>query len=72
MSKSMNSEEDGSVIGYMCKIDWDWEIGAASGGNTVYPSIDDLKRNHSCWEECGIVEVKVFYNRTVVEEAYYD
>lgn len=68
MSKAMNAEKDGSVIGYMCAIDWSCELGAAMGGNTVYPSVDDLKRNHECWEDCGIVEVKVFYNKTIVEE----
>ena len=33
--------------GYMCKIDWDWELGEALGGNDIYPSLDDLKENHS-------------------------
>lgn len=25
----------------------------------VYTSIDDLKRDRSCWKECGIVEIVV-------------
>lgn len=61
--KSMYAGEDGSVAGYMCSVDWECELGAASGGNRVFPSVEDLKRNHKCWEGCGIVEVKVFFSR---------
>jgi hypothetical protein len=68
----MFTEEDGSTIGYMCKTSFEYELGAASGGNTIYPSIEDMKRNHDCWESCGIVEVKVFYNQTIVEETDHD
>jgi hypothetical protein len=55
------------VVGYMCQIDWDHELGNASDGNTVYPSIEALKRGHECWEECGIVEVEVRCTKVVVE-----
>lgn len=55
------------VTGYMCMIDFEHELGHASGGNEVYPSVDDLKRTHPSWEECGVVEVKVSYVRTVIE-----
>ena len=51
--------------GYMCKVDWDWEIGAALGGNKIYPSLEDLKENHKCWEECGVVKVKVSLEEVV-------
>lgn len=56
---------DDSVIGYMCRIDWECEIGQASDGNKIYPSIDDLKRHHDCAEQCGIVEVQVSLLRIV-------
>ena len=61
--------EDGKdyVIGYMCLIAFECELGAASGGNTVYPSIESLKKNHDCWKGCGIVEVKVDGVRVVAE-----
>lgn len=55
-------------IGYMCMIDFEDELGIAAGGNIVYPSIEDLKANHDCWESCGIVEVRVEYVRTIVEQ----
>ena len=43
-----HENEDGSVIVYMCGTDWECEVGMASGGNTVYPSVEDLKRNSKC------------------------
>ena len=48
-------------FGYMCKVDWDWELGDALGGSKIYPSIEDLKEIHTCWEECGIVKVKISF-----------
>lgn len=68
---SMNAEPDGSVIGYMCAIDWEYELGAASKGNRIFPSVDALKRNHACWESCGIVEVRVSFGKVVVEGEKY-
>lgn len=59
------------TIGYMCMIDFEDELGRASGGNPVYPSIEDLKRHHDCWESCGIVEVEVRYVRTIAEQNLY-
>ncbi len=44
---------------YMCKIDWDYEIGEARGGSTVYGSEEDLKLHHDCVDECGVVKVKM-------------
>ena len=37
--------------GYMRKVDFDYEVGEALGGNKIYPSLEDLKENHTCWEE---------------------
>lgn len=60
----MTVDADG-VIGYMCLVDYECELGYASGGNTIYPSIEDLKERRKCVENCGIVEVRVSYVRTV-------
>jgi len=54
-------------IGYMCKIDFDHEAGYARGGVIIYPSVEDLKDHHDCWESCGIVEVKVTINKVIKE-----
>ena len=34
----------------------------------IKPAIEDLKEEHDCWESCGIVEVRVEYVRTIVEQ----
>ena len=53
--------------GFMCKIDFDHELGMASGGNRVHPSVEDLIREHTCAEDCGIVEVEIKLVRVVKE-----
>lgn len=50
-----------------CKIDWDFELGNACDGNKIYPSIENLKKYHDCWEECGIVEVTVAFSKEIEE-----
>lgn len=65
--RAMNENEDGTVTGFMCAIDWECEIGAASDGNKIYPSVDALKRAHKMWEHCGIVEVKVSFQQVIHE-----
>lgn len=62
---AMWQEEDGSVIGYMCRIDWECEIGASMRGTRIYPSLEDLRRERSCVADCGIVEVEVRIKRLV-------
>ena len=62
---AMNAESDGTVIGYMCLIDWECEIGAAASGNIVYPSVACLREAHTCADACGIVEVEVRCRRLV-------
>ena len=62
-----DNDNENVVTGYMCMIDWECEIGAASGGNKIYPSIEDLKASHTCWEGCGIVEVKVHFSKVICE-----
>lgn len=61
--------EDGEdfVIGYMCLTDFECEIGAACGGNSVYPSVEDIRKHRRCVETCGIVEVEVRARRIVQE-----
>jgi hypothetical protein len=63
--RPMFAEPDGTVLGYMCAIDWECEIGTADGGNKVHPSVESLKAAHTCWEDCGIVEVRVSFSKLV-------
>lgn len=46
-------------IGYMCMVDFDHELGEAMCGTKIYPSLEDLRRERSCVDECGIVKVKI-------------
>jgi hypothetical protein len=58
------SEGNKSTL-FMCKTDFEYELGEAAGGNTVFPSLEDAKANLKCWQQCGIVEVKVEFVKTV-------
>lgn len=67
---AMWADEFGIVTGYMCLTDFECELGGASGGNCILPSLDDFKKARpSCARECGIVEVKVYGVRVVQEPA---
>lgn len=52
-------------IGYMCLVDFNFELGEACGGNVIYPSVKDLKANRTCWEECGIVKVNISLDKVI-------
>jgi len=43
----------------MCAVDWQYELGEVNDYTKVYSSVEDLKRQRICWEQCGIVEVEV-------------
>lgn len=58
------------IVGYMCLVDLECELGAASGGATVYRSVEDIKACRLCVEECGIAEVKVSLVRVVQEQNF--
>ncbi len=59
--------KDEPRYGYMCKVGFDWELGHAIGGNKIYPSVEDLKENCRCVEECGIVKVRIELEEVVQE-----
>lgn len=59
MNSPDSTEKPKSRTGFMCKIDFDHELGNAYGGNTIHPSVESLKEHHTCADECGIVEVEV-------------
>jgi len=64
-------DEQGVVIGYMDKVDFDYELGGAKGGNRIFPSVKDLEENKKCVKSCGIVEVEVRLRR-VIRESNFD
>jgi len=64
--KPFNREDDKDyVVGFMCMTDFEFELGAASGGNIVYPSVEDLKRRRTCVHSCGIAAVRVSLDHIV-------
>ena len=58
-------------VGYMDKIDFDYELGLALGGSQIFPSEQDLRENtkHDL-TECGIVKVEVTLLEVIQEEDY--
>lgn len=64
------SNSGGVIIGYMDKVDFDHEVGCASGGNRVYPTIDALVKAKKCVPSCGIVEVEVRLKRVILESDF--
>ena len=58
-------------VGYMCKVDYDHELGEAMGGSVVYPSIKDLQRKEKAHDHCGIVKVAVICLKVAVKEKRY-
>jgi hypothetical protein len=61
------NKDDTFIDCYMDLVDWECELGCASGGNRVYPSIEDLKEHNRCWQGCGIVKVRVQFLEVVCE-----
>lgn len=61
---------DENSTGYMCKTDFDYELGNAVGGTTIYPSENDLRRHRKCVDGCGIVKVEVRLVEVVQQEQH--
>jgi len=63
-------DQAGVVYGYMCMTDFECEIGMACGGNIVYPSLEDIKKERKCLDQCGIVKVAVVAVEIIQEQDY--
>ena len=70
MGNTNMNKDDSVVSGFMCKVDWDYELGAALGGNNIFASEADLIANKKCTDECGIVEVEVRLKRVISESDF--
>ena len=64
----MSQLTDESIESFMCKTDYDYELGFASGGNRVFPSLQDLQNNKPCWKSCGVVKVQITLVEIVIPE----
>jgi hypothetical protein len=59
---SIRSQKSKTKTFYLCGVDWQHEIGHAAdleGKMPLYSSVKILKKQRTCWEECGIVKVKM-------------
>lgn len=45
-----------AIPGWMCDVDFHHELGESSS-SMVYASLEDLKENRTCIDECGVAEV---------------
>jgi hypothetical protein len=48
-----------ATYGFMDKVDFEEELGLASDGNSIYPTVELLEEHHPCCNQCGIVKVSV-------------
>ena len=48
-----------TITVYTCGVDYQHELGEAYPFTEVYPSIEALKEQRNCWENCGIVELEI-------------
>ena len=47
-------------IGYMCSTAYDLDFCKDNADHVeLYGSVEALKENCECWEECGIVQVEI-------------
>lgn len=50
---------------YVCGVDWQHEIGEGPNDVKLYSSLEVLKKERTCWKECGIVELDIRVKRWV-------
>ena len=58
-------------VGWMDAVDFQHELGEALGGNTIYPSEEDLRKNKSCIDKseyCYPIRVLVFDAKDLEED----
>lgn len=53
---------------YIDGTDWRYEVGEASDGNTVYPSLESIQHYTQCWKGCGVVKCKLVFVEEVLPE----
>jgi len=56
-----------AIPGWMCAVDFVYELGEAADGNKIYPSEEDLRKYHDCVDHCGIEEVVTLSKKDFLE-----
>lgn len=72
MKKIVNkkSKKESKTV-YICKTDWDWEVGEASdleGKMPMYSDLEKLKKERPCWDSCGVLQLKVTEVKKVIPD----
>jgi hypothetical protein len=57
-------------IGYMCGVDFQCEIDPAVEFPIVYSTIKALKKERTCWVQCGIVEVELNIKKWIKKQNF--
>ena len=58
--------------GYMCLVDFKYELGEAMGGIEIYSTIKELKVKRKCVAQCGIVKVRIELEEIIQDSDYSD
>lgn len=53
------------VKAYMCGTDWNTDLPLGANDVKLYTSLEVFKKTRTCWQECGIVEVKIIKTKTI-------
>lgn len=53
------------IKGYICGTDWNTELPLGANDVKVYTDLKILKRDRTCYPECGIVQIEIIKKRTV-------
>jgi len=57
---------------YICGTDWQHEIGnVKSLSLPVYTTVEEMKKNCKCWDECGIIEVEMKFVKWHEPQDYF-
>lgn len=54
-----------SKTSFVCGVDFQHEIGEGPNDIKLYSSLEVLKKQRTCWRECGIVELDIKIKRWV-------
>ena len=55
-------------FGYMCKTEFDWEIGETTGAYGIYATVEELKDKCKCVKSCGIIKVAISFVEVIKQE----
>lgn len=64
----MKMKKNKKILVYTCGIDWNNEVGQTCA--EFFPTVKDLKKNRSCWSECGIVEIELVLNKWIKKQNF--